>query len=167
MAKKDDSPKLVLERTYNIPLRKAYMKSPRYLRAKKAISALKIFLVKHMKSEDVRLGKHLNEIVWAKGMRNPPHHVSVNVVKEESGIVRAELVGKPIYEAKKEEPKKGKKAEVKAPVEAEPKATEPETIEEKVGGLPEADKESAKPKKPATKKPKTDSKPKKKAPKKE
>ena len=46
----------VLERTYIVPLRKEYMKVPRWKKSKKAVTALRQFLVKHMKSEEVKIG---------------------------------------------------------------------------------------------------------------
>ncbi|MBT3298347.1 hypothetical protein HN385_05455 [archaeon] len=120
MAKKDAQ----LERTYNVPLRKEYQKAPSWKRTKKAVRALKNFLEKHMKSDDVRLSKPLNEEMWKHGIRNPPHHIKVNVKKDEEGIVRADLFGekkaekKPVKkELKKAEPakeiKSSKKEETK------------------------------------------------------
>ncbi len=106
MAKKTEKPKIVLERTYTIPLRKEFLKAPKYKRAKKAVTAVRKFLSRHMKSDSIKLGKNLNSLIWAKGIRNPPHHITVSTVREETGIVRAELVGKPIYEEPKEEKKK-------------------------------------------------------------
>jgi len=91
-----------LERVYNVPLRKEWLKKPKYLRAKKAARALREFLIKHMKSEDIRLGKHLNEELWKHGMKNPPHHVKVTAIKDDKGVVRAELVGFKYEEFKKE-----------------------------------------------------------------
>ena len=103
----------MIERTYNIPLRREFLRSPRYRRAKRAGIALRTFLERHMKSEEVYIGKRLNEKIWEHGIKNPPHHVKVDVVKEDDGKVYAELSGfkyeKPIVE---EEKKKGK-AEVK------------------------------------------------------
>lgn len=100
---------MTIQRTYNVPLRREFLRSPRYRRAKKAIIALRKFLQKHMKSEDVLIGRKLNELVWLHGIKNPPHHVKVDVVKEDDGRVYAELSGfkyqKPIVE---EEKKKGK-----------------------------------------------------------
>ena len=43
MAKKKEK-KQVLERTFNVPLRKEFMKVPRYRRANKAVKALKEFI---------------------------------------------------------------------------------------------------------------------------
>ncbi len=84
-----------LERTYTIPLRREYLKAPRYKRTEKASRALRAFLVRHMKSEQVNIGKHLNEFLWMHGMKNPPHHVKVNCIKVDD-IVYAELFGKPL-----------------------------------------------------------------------
>ena len=48
MAAAEKKPEIVLERTYNVPLRKEWLKVPKYKRAKKAVTALRQFLVKHM-----------------------------------------------------------------------------------------------------------------------
>ncbi len=92
MAKKEEKSKVVIERMYNVPLRKEYMKAPRWNRTKKAVKALVEFLQKHMKSEDVRLGRYANELLWKHGIKNPPHHIKVNATKDDKGVVRAELV---------------------------------------------------------------------------
>jgi large subunit ribosomal protein L31e len=108
-----------IERTYTVPLRKEYRKVPRWRKTKKAVDALREFLVKHMKSEDVKLSKELNEHVWKHGIKNPPHHVKVNVTKDEKGVVMAELFGaKKKTVAPKKEVKKSKLAELKKSVAA-------------------------------------------------
>jgi large subunit ribosomal protein L31e len=99
-----------MERTYNIPLRKEYQKVPGWRRTKKAVSAVRVFLAKHMKSENVKLGKALNEKLWQHGIKNPPHHVKVSVSKDSEGMVNAELFGVKI---EKEDTKKVKKSAVK------------------------------------------------------
>src|SRR3989338_26442 len=101
-----------LERTYNVPLRKEYMKAPRLNRTKKAVIALRQFLVKHMKSENVLLSKELNEEMWKHGIQNPPHHVKVKVMKDDKGVVKADLfaVEKPASKKNKAETKPAKKA---------------------------------------------------------
>ncbi len=96
---------MALERTYIIPLRRGWLKAPRYRRAKKAINTIKEFLVRHMKSEDVRLMPELNLEVWKHGMRNPPSRVKVNVVKDDKGVVKAQLFGSPMVQEVKEEKK--------------------------------------------------------------
>lgn len=111
MAKKQDSQKIVLERIYNIPLRKEFLKVAKYKRAKKAVRAVKEFLVHHMKSEDVKLGKYLNLKIWERGIKNPPHHVKVKVTKTEEGTVMAELVDLPAQKVDKKKEKKQAKVE--------------------------------------------------------
>lgn len=97
-----------LERTYNIPLRKEFMKAPRYKRANKAMKALREFLAKHMKSDHIIIGKYLNQKMWERSIKNPPHHVKVTAVKDEKGTVMAELVGAPKPQPKDEKEKAGK-----------------------------------------------------------
>jgi ribosomal protein L31E len=112
-----------VERTYIIPLRREWLKSVKYKRAKKAVRAIREFLMRHMKVEEmenIKLGKYLNLILWSHGIKNPPSRVKVNAKKDDKGIVWAEMVGAPV-EKKKEEPKKGaKKTEAGAEKKAEP-----------------------------------------------
>ena len=100
--KKESTP--VLERIYNVPLRKEYQKAPRWKRTEKAVVGLRQFLGKHMKSENVLLSTPLNNHLWKHGIKNPPHHVKVIAIKDKEGVVHAELFGE-----KKAEPKVAKK----------------------------------------------------------
>ena len=72
------------EKIYNIPLRREVQKVPKYMRANKAIRAIKEYLKKHVK-DDVKIGKYLNQKVLERGKCNSPHHVEVKVTKEERG----------------------------------------------------------------------------------
>lgn len=92
-----------LERTYVIPLRKQVNKSPMYKRAKKAVNTVRIFLAKHMKSKDVKLGQQINLLLWERGIKNPPGKIKVTAVKDDKGIVKAELFGHKYIEKKKTE----------------------------------------------------------------
>ena len=155
---------MAVERTYIIPLRRGWVKAARYKRAKKAVNTLKEFLVRHMKSETVLLMPELNIELWKHGMKNPPSRVKVNVVKDDKGVVKAQLFGKPMAEEKKEEEKKGivkkiaetvtgKKEEAKPEVKAEAK---PETPKVEAKPAPATKPVPAKPaaeKKPAAPKP--------------
>jgi large subunit ribosomal protein L31e len=123
-----------IERTYTVPLRREYLKVPNYRRTEKASRALREFLVKHMKSDTIKVGKFLNEHIWMHGMKNPPHHVKVNAVKVPEGIVYAELFGKPLKIGKeKAEKKEEKKAEEKKSVEnvVEAEVVKEEKVEKK------------------------------------
>lgn len=119
-----------IRRTYNVPLRKGFLKVPKYKRAKKAVNTLRAFLIRHMKSEDVKIGKQLNNYIWRHGIKNPPHHVKVDVVKEDDGTVLAELAGieykHEIKPEKKEETAKDRMAAKLGIKKKEEKKEEPE-----------------------------------------
>ncbi|MBW2986130.1 60S ribosomal protein L31 [Candidatus Woesearchaeota archaeon] len=162
-----------LERTYIIPLRREWRKSPRYRRAKKAVTAVKDFLIKHMKSEDIKIGKYLNEMLWKHGIKNPPCRIKVNVQKDDQNTVRAELFGKKIDTGEKKEVKEkgivskmtekitGKKAVVRPKKEEKVKKTEEKPTEVKKE-MPKAEEKEEAPKeeKPAVKEEVKESKPK-------
>ena len=137
MAKKEEASKIVLERTYVIPLRRETLKVPNFKKANKAVRAIKQFISKHMKSENVAVGKYLNLYVWKHGAKNPPHKVQVTASKDDKGKVFVEIIGAP-----KEKPKEEKK-----PAKKEEKAKEekPEDkIEKKMEGAKEEKAEEAK-----------------------
>lgn len=72
-----------LKREYVIPLRRKTRTAPKWRRSKKAVSVLKDFVRKHMKTEDVVLCKELNELIWENGAKNPPGKVQVIALKKE------------------------------------------------------------------------------------
>jgi large subunit ribosomal protein L31e len=131
-----------IERTYTIPLRREWLKSVKYKRAKKAVRAIKEFLMRHMKAdaENVKIGRYLNLIVWAHGIKNPPSRVKVNVTKDDKGVVHAEMVGAPVEKKKEEKPKKGEKkaepAKAAAPKPAEVKPAAPKPAVPKAPAQP-------------------------------
>lgn len=112
-----------LERTYIIPLRREILKVPKYKRAQKAVKAVRIFLMKHMKSDDVKIGRYINLKLHEHGRKNPPVRVNVKAIKDSKGVVRAELVGAP-EEKIKEETKKEEKKEIKEEPKVEEKKEE-------------------------------------------
>lgn len=93
---------------YTIPLRKT-LKKPFTQRANYSMSLIRSFLKTHTKAEEIKIGKHLNEFVWARGKHNFPRKVKIHVVRD-GAVVKAELVGQE-YMAftakKKEERQKG------------------------------------------------------------
>jgi large subunit ribosomal protein L31e len=97
MAKKEETVKTVLERTYNVPLRKEFLKAAKWRRTEKAKSALKEFISQHMKSDDVRISEFVNEELWKHGIKNPPHHIKITAKKDDKGQVRVELAELPGY----------------------------------------------------------------------
>src|SRR3989344_5815084 len=109
---KEESSKVVLERTYTIPLSRELLKVPAY-----------------KKAEKVLVGQHLNMKLWEHGIKNPPKNIKVTTTKDDKGVVRVELFGAP-----KEEPKKESKVKpAKKIVEAEAKPLE-EAVAGKAGG---------------------------------
>ena len=93
MAKKVSESVAKLEREYIIPLRREFLKVPKYKRAKKAVTALKQFLSKHMKCPVVKVGPELNKLVWKRGIKYPPHHVKVKAIRTGDNEVLAEVSG--------------------------------------------------------------------------
>ena len=80
------------EHIYIIPLREV-KRSPRWKRGNTAIKDIRAFLGRHMKSEDVKLDKSINEKVWENGSGKPPRKIRVRAMKFEDGQVQAEAPG--------------------------------------------------------------------------
>jgi len=74
------------ERVYTIPLKRAWI-SKRPVRTPKAMKVLKSFIIRHMKSEEVKIDSSLNSIIWARGIEKPPRKVRVRVTRDKEGVV--------------------------------------------------------------------------------
>jgi large subunit ribosomal protein L31e len=117
-------------RTYTIPLRKEFLKAARWRRSKKAVSVVRSFVIQHTKSEEVKVGRWLNETIWKRGSKNPPSRVRVDVKKEENYAIvelselprKANKTETKIEEKipEKEEEKKVEKKETKPKVKKTP-----------------------------------------------
>ena len=127
-----------LEREYIIPLREKIRVVPRYKKTNKAIKTIKEFLARHMKIRDrdlnkIKLDSYLNEFLWSRGIRNPPHKVKVKARKQ-GEIVRAELVDFPkklaAKKAREEKLEKTSKERAKEKKEKEKKEEKPEEEKE-------------------------------------
>ncbi len=96
-----------MERIYTIPLRREYLKVPRWKRAKKAMKAIREFTVRHMKVEadNVKISNSVNEVIWERGGKKVPPKITVKMIKEEEVV----YVLLPDEELKKKEEKKEKK----------------------------------------------------------
>ncbi|MGB9707833.1 MAG: 50S ribosomal protein L31e [Candidatus Pacearchaeota archaeon] len=155
---KEKETKTVLERTYTIPLRKEWLKAPRYKRAKKAMRAIKEFLARHMKVSNrdldkIKIDPWVNRALWLRGIKKPPHKITVKATKDANDNVKVEFVSLPnnfkvedaklkrkiekvkkLEEEKSKEREKKKKEEAKKKEEREKKEeekTEEEKLEEK------------------------------------
>ena len=120
------------EKIFTIPLRKAF-RGHRKRRAKKAITLIREFLERHMKSKNINIGKSINESVWARGIQKPPRRVRIHVLLE-NDIVYSELVGTDIKPASKEalKEKEKKKAEKKNKIREERKERKKMSIQDEI-----------------------------------
>ena len=138
---------MALERTYTIPLRKEFQKAPKYKRAKKAVTAVKEFMQKHMKSKNILIGPKLNLKIWEKGIKNPPHHIKVVAIKDEKeDIVRVELFGFKFEKKEKKESKqkaKGIAGKIQQKLEAGKEVEAPKEIKSDKKELKKAEKIAA------------------------
>jgi large subunit ribosomal protein L31e len=78
------------EHIYIVPLREG-KRSPRWKRGNTAIKDIRKFLERHMKSQDVKLDRSINEKVWENGSSKPPRKIRIRAMKFEDGQVQAEL----------------------------------------------------------------------------
>jgi len=80
------------ERIYKIPLR-VVKTVPRTKRAKRAVTEVKHFISRHMKTEleNVWLDNPVNEAIWARGIENPPSSIRVRAIKFEDNLVEVSL----------------------------------------------------------------------------
>jgi ribosomal protein L31E len=137
--------KIILEREYIVPLRRAWIKVPYYRRTKRALRELKEFIAKHMKVPNrdikkVKIDKWLNIELWKRGIRKPHSKIKVKAKKLENNNVLVELSEIPEVikwqiqkeakskeesdKIKKEKEEKKKQQEEKAKKEAEAKIKE-------------------------------------------
>ncbi len=145
---KEKKPTLLIEREYIVPLRREWLKVPKYKRANKAVKALKQFIARHMKVYDrdlrkIKIDIDLNNEIRFRGMRKPPAKIKVNAKKYED-FVKVELVNIPEHIkfkrlreekkkteiSKKKEAKKGLMEKAKETMKKEEKPEAEEKIEE-------------------------------------
>src|SRR3989344_1876448 len=100
-----------MERLYTIPLRREFQKVANYKRTSKAMRAIRQFIQKHMKCENVLIGKELNLELWKNGRKNPPPRIKVKAVKDKDKDVEFVIVNLP--NVKIELPKDKKKEKKK------------------------------------------------------
>ena len=124
------------EKIYTINIRKAISKAPEWEKSKKSVFFVKNFLKKHMKGDEVRIGKSITEKIWEKGSHKPPKKIRIHAILSEEGegadkkrIIKAELLGIP-FSVEKEKKKKEKKKEEKPKEEVKKEETKPEKPEE-------------------------------------
>ena len=104
---------LLLEREYVIPLRKEWLKVPRYRRTNRAVKAIKMFIARHMKVPDrdtrkVKLNSYLNQEIWFRGIAKPPARIKVKAKKYEDKVdVELAVIPEPLkWKMQREEKRK-------------------------------------------------------------
>jgi len=96
------------ERIYTIPLRKGYIKKPRWRKTHFAVKRLKKFVLRHTKLVP-KIEKDLNEEIWKRGGKNPPSKIKVKITAEK-GFAKTSLANAKIKkETDKESKEKDKK----------------------------------------------------------
>jgi len=152
---KTQEPKVELEREYIIPLRKEWLKVPKYKRANKAVKAIRQFIVRHMKVYDrdlkkVKLDRWLNHELWFRGIKKPPAKIKIKAIKQDNGIIKVELAEIPqilkykIAREEKAEKEAEKVKKEKKKAEEAKAAAEKQKLEEKVEGKEEAEEKKEK-----------------------
>lgn len=90
-----------IERVYTIPL-SITKQIPKTKRAPRAIKEIKEFVRKHMaeslpedeekgEKRDVWVDYKLNELIWSRGIENPPRKVRVKAIRFEDGLIEVSL----------------------------------------------------------------------------
>jgi large subunit ribosomal protein L31e len=79
-----------MERIYTVPLGRAWI-AQKYRRAEKAIFVLKQFTKRHMKPTEILIDPRVNEVIWSRGIKNPPRKIRVKMTKDSDGVVTVEL----------------------------------------------------------------------------
>ena len=79
-----------LTRVHMVPLRRAF-EAPRYLRTKVAIRLIREFTTRHMKANEVKIDKEVNLVLWARGIKNPPRRMKLEMERDEDGVVSVRL----------------------------------------------------------------------------
>jgi large subunit ribosomal protein L31e len=78
---------VVEERLYTIPLRHAWVVTPRGQRAPRAARDVRNFVARHMKAEEVAISNEVNEVLWQRGINKPPRKIKIRAVKDKEGKV--------------------------------------------------------------------------------
>jgi len=78
---------IVEEKTYTIPLRHAWVVTPRGKRAPRAVRDVRDYVSRHMKAEEVAISNDVNSAIWARSINKPPRKIMVRAVKDKEGKV--------------------------------------------------------------------------------
>jgi len=102
--KKEEEEEIVEERTYTVPLSKAWI-MPANKRAPRAVRILRSFMIKHMKLKAQKpeegeeeeepssliISEEVNRKMWSRGIEKPPRNIRVRAAKDKDGNVTVYL----------------------------------------------------------------------------
>jgi large subunit ribosomal protein L31e len=77
---------IVAEKMFTINLGRVWIAKPKK-RAPRAINAIKEYMKRHMKSDDIVITNEVNEQIWSRGIEKPPRRVKVRAVKDNENRV--------------------------------------------------------------------------------
>jgi len=100
------------EKLFTIPLRREWIRVPRWRRTKRAVDAVRAFVTRFAKAKEVKIGRWLNLEIWGNGAKSPPSRVVVKITKDKD-IARVELAKLPPKAAREAEKLKSKEAKKK------------------------------------------------------
>ena len=83
-----------LTRVYMVPLRRVF-EAPRYRRSKVAVRLIREFTTRHMKADEVKIDAKVNELIWSRGITNPPRRIKLEMERDEDGVVSVRLAPEP------------------------------------------------------------------------
>ncbi len=61
-------------------------KSPRTRRTRTAVKVLRDQIKRHVKKQEVKIDKTLNEVLWSRGIQKPPRKIKVKLVISETKV---------------------------------------------------------------------------------
>ena len=89
-----------VERVFTVPLRMT-KQIPKTKRAPRAIKEIKEYVRQHLADKsmskddlpekDVWIDYRLNELIWSRGIENPPSKVRVKAIRFEDGLIEVSL----------------------------------------------------------------------------
>ncbi len=123
------------EKIFTIPLAEAYKKT-KVKRTPYAARFVRSFIAMHTKTKDVKLGRHLNEALWARGTKKPPRSIRVRAIID-GKTVKAEIFGKEYEDFKPTSVYKKEKLTDKLRARLGAKAEKAEELEKKIEGKAE------------------------------
>lgn len=82
----------MVKKSLIVPLRKSFQRAAPKKRGPKAVRALRAFLKRHLKVDEVKIGPRLNEALWSRGIKHPPAKVAVSAEVVDK-VAKVELEG--------------------------------------------------------------------------